>query len=269
MGVMPVRVFVVLSAVLLLGGCLDEGPREASRRSCHFDTDCYVDEFCSDFGWCRLLDGCRTDLDCRDGKRCGVDGSCIEARVCASDVDCVAGTFCDFTAKGGDGQGLCALIARCLSAQDCAAGQICAGDGYCHSDSSCQVHRDCPTGLSCDESGVCFAVGVCEDNGDCEPKDGLKFYCGGNGFCYRDTECVTDFECAPGSVCASDGRCDNAPLHYCSDGCPADDPDQNEFWYCDGLICRPGVCTDHFDCAPGYICAFDTGSCELATTPTQ
>ncbi|HIN86879.1 MAG TPA: hypothetical protein EYN06_10385 [Myxococcales bacterium] len=278
---------LLLFLPLFFSGCfiVEDSGDALPLRSCSYDTDCYWDEFCSDFGWCKLIDGCASNIDCPPGTYCEVDGNCLFELVCNFDYDCELGTYC-----GADGY--CHTSVGCFTDYDCPGGYACnAIDGSCYQLIGCQYHSDCYEGYSCGDSGfadVCVHLGSCSVHSDCKTGE----YCAGGGYCYYDESCTMDAQCAGGTYC------DHLLTQKCIepvncqvtavDSCPDIIFDESKFCvdhidcgagpdnfctldgmcvvrnYCDGATCRQGPCNSDLDCLPGLLCSNDTGQCHYS-----
>lgn len=276
--------------ILLVGHSCSfrEGEQVHPLRSCYFDSECFWDEYCSDFGWCTLMGGCRSDVECPLGHYCELDGTCVAQSLCAYDYDCPVGAYCAM-------DGSCRVSQRCLTPLDCPQGHECDPDqGVCYQPFGCQVHNDCTVGYSCGVKGagvknVCAFIAKCSVNTECPS----GYYCAGSGFCYLNSTCSKDTECAPGTYCDYLGSQQCLPVKTCTvdtvdpcqdvplEGIVCEKPQQDcvvggEYvagsycttdkkckvpQYCDGNICRQGKCNSQNQCAPGLQCDVVYGVC--------
>lgn len=133
-GLLPVSIWPLAAALVLLAGCPDKKPKDPT---CKADTDCKDGQVCVD----KACVECRDESQCEAGQVCQA-GACVAKPECASDADCKDGKVCQ--------AGTCQA---CASDADCGPGGTCEA-GACKRATTCTVDEDCADDEDCVD-GLC------------------------------------------------------------------------------------------------------------------
>ncbi len=200
--------------------------------------------------------GCAGPADCNDGIGCTDDlceaGTCRNVPndgLCEMGMSCELGVGCTGMACDESPCRLLAPQCGCSAGQACypngGTSRACMAAGTAVEGSACSALNDCAPSLVCAGVGVAACLKTCETDADCAGTTNL---------------CVLGFEDGITTLCT--GTCDPIAQTGCPSGamCRVYQEDSGlrrgftSCWGPAGTGIQGTACTDHDQCAPGYIC---------------